>query len=269
MGKRKLSLRELQLLELEIAKEIKRICEKNNIRYFIFYGTLLGAVRHGGFIPWDDDMDIGMPYKDYQKFMKIAELELSPRFRLQHWNDGSHYAHPYMKVKMVGTTVMEIVNQNVDTDKGIWVDIFPFYPMLKSEAESSSYRFMLKILEKICLIKNGYDLNIITNSRMHKMFNLSLKFFPLPYPIAKCILIRQIEKKCTDKAECWVSHTASDVIPVDCLEHLVPLAFENSSFLAPSKYHELLTNLYGDYMSLPSLEEQNKGHSILYATIDE
>ena len=75
--------KELQLLELEIAKEIKRICDENNIDYFIIGGTLLGAVRHRGFIPWDDDIDIGMTVENYERFINVAPSKLDCRLFLQ------------------------------------------------------------------------------------------------------------------------------------------------------------------------------------------
>lgn len=96
-------LRRVQLIELEIAKEVKRVCDENGIRYFLYRGTFLGAVRHKGFIPWDDDMDIGMLRSDYEKFCRIAPQKLDKAYCFQNWHTDQNYALPFGKVRKRNT----------------------------------------------------------------------------------------------------------------------------------------------------------------------
>lgn len=91
-------LRKAQMVQLEIAKEIKRICEENGIRYWLDGGTLIGAIRHNGFIPWDDDLDLGMLREDYEKFLVIAPLKLQKEYELLTWENNQKYPHAFAKV---------------------------------------------------------------------------------------------------------------------------------------------------------------------------
>ena len=106
-------LRKLQLTQVEMLKEIRRVCEKLNIQYFLIDGTLLGAVRHKGFIPWDDDLDIAMTRPEYDKFVKFAPNELSTEYFLQNWHSDPAYALPYSKLLMNGTKLIETENDSL------------------------------------------------------------------------------------------------------------------------------------------------------------
>ena len=120
-------LRKVQMVEVEILDEIDRICKKNNIKYFLVGGTLLGAVRHGGFIPWDDDIDLGMLREDYEKFIDICinSDELDKKYFMHSDETDSDYWLPFIKIRKNNTTFDEKVIKNCDTHKGIYVDIFP------------------------------------------------------------------------------------------------------------------------------------------------
>lgn len=270
---RKLSLVEIQKYELEIAKEIKKICENNNIQYFLIGGTLLGAVRHRGFIPWDDDMDIGMTFENYVRFIKVAKKQLNSRFALQHWDDGTAYSYPFAKVKMVGTRVTEKVNRNLNIDKGIWVDVFPYYLSSKEFAKSRKNMLMLQCLSKLMLLKRGYDLNSLATSKRVKVINCILKYAPLSSDKARNILVKKIRNQGIGNMdyyiECDGMFKGNFVFPQEYFSRLIPIQFENEIFLAPEKYHEYLSDAYGDYMKLPSIEEQQRGHSLIETVIVE
>lgn len=117
-------MNDLQKCELEILKEFDRVCKMNNLNYSLGSGTMLGAVRHKGFIPWDDDIDVLMPANDYKKFCKIAPKAFSEKFFLQTSYTDSWYAS-FSKVRMNGTTAIEKGFENCRFHQGVWIDIFP------------------------------------------------------------------------------------------------------------------------------------------------
>ena len=137
-------LRKVQLTQLEIAKEIRRVCDENNIRYFLACGTFLGAVRHQGFIPWDDDMDIGMLRSDYEKFCRIAPQKLKPEDCLQTWYTDPNYSLPFGKVLKRNTPYLESKKTRKLKENGFYVDIFPYDYAPEDPAELNSY--VLKLL---------------------------------------------------------------------------------------------------------------------------
>ena len=114
-------LRKVQPILLEMLKEIRRVCDENGIRYFLYRGTFLGAVRHKGFIPWDDDMDVAMLRSDYEKFCEIAPQKLSDEYCFQNWHTDRDYAHPFGKVRKRGTVYVEAKCRRLP-ENGFYID---------------------------------------------------------------------------------------------------------------------------------------------------
>ena len=119
-------LRKLQNIILYIAKEIKRVCDKNTIDYTIIGGTLIGAVRHKGFIPWDDDMDFVMTRHNYERFLEACEVDLQEQFEVVNWRSNSNYGNGFTKIMLKGTEAIEEGKENVQYPRCIFVDVFPF-----------------------------------------------------------------------------------------------------------------------------------------------
>ncbi len=111
---------------LEIYLEIKRLCNKHGLVHFVVGGTLLGAVVHHGFIPWDDDLDIAMPRKDYDRFIHICQHELNPKYYLHHQSTDPNYWLCFAKVRKNNTIFLDKIRKNVKAHAGIYVDVFPF-----------------------------------------------------------------------------------------------------------------------------------------------
>lgn len=120
------TLRRLQLVELGILKDIDQVCRANRITYFLDSGTALGAVRHGGFIPWDDDIDIGMPRDDYERFLEVAPTVLGEKYEVSDPRDNPHQAALFAKVMLKGTRFATEETMEAGFDQGVFVDVFPY-----------------------------------------------------------------------------------------------------------------------------------------------
>lgn len=264
-----ITLRKVQLVQFDIAKEIDRLCVQNNINYFLVGGSLLGAVRHKGFIPWDDDLDIGMLRTDYEKFLKIAPEMLDERYELIDWKSDPNYPHPMGKVIKRGTIYKEGKRKDLG-DQGIWVDVFP-YDVADSESGDFKRRtFKLKVLRCLIRAKCNYrtwysDKGIILSKYIKNIpFRLGAVFF------SKNTLIEKYERLSLDKdgksnIEVFENGTENYLrwcFPKSIFENLIQMDFENYKFYIPQKYHEYLSRAYGNYMIFPPKEERENRHLI-------
>lgn len=268
-----LELRKLQMLELEIAKEIKRVCEENKIDYFIDGGTLLGAVRHKGFIPWDDDMDIGMTTTNYKKFLQIAVNKLDSRFFLQSSETDASCAYVFSKVRLNRTHIHEKVTDGHIQNDGIFVDIFPFDEITQKMANSKYHMNKLHVFGKMKMLKGGYDLNSITNNKFSRMVNVLLAKFPVKKETLDRLIDREINVKAVqDTKDFYVERDGmfrgKFVFPKVWFNEFIDLPFEDTYFKVPIEYDLVLKQAYGDYMKLPPEEERLKGHSVLGIELD-
>jgi hypothetical protein len=141
------TVRELQLLELSVLKEVDRICREQGFTYYLGEGTLLGAVRHGGFIPWDDDIDILMPREDYERFLRLAPGLIGDDFEVQHWTTIPRYWSAFAKVRLRDTSLFyQPPIAHLTDNNGPYIDIFPLdsVPKLRSAAQDRQKRLMTK-----------------------------------------------------------------------------------------------------------------------------
>ena len=120
------TLRKLQLKELESLEYFDSFCKENELRYYLLGGCVIGALRHGGFIPWDDDIDIIMPRRDYDRFCKLAPKRLSDEYFLQTYFTDKNYPNPFAKIRLRGTEFVESITERSKMKGGIYIDVFPF-----------------------------------------------------------------------------------------------------------------------------------------------
>lgn len=260
-------LRKVQLVQLEIAKEIRRVCEENGIPYFLCDGTLLGAVRDGGFIPWDDDMDLGMLRRDYEEFCRIAPEKLGKDYCLQTWHTDPNYALPFAKVRKRGTLFLEAKSSRL-RENGFFVDIFPFDYVPESDAERSALGGKLLGIFRVKLMKSRYtpwmeNDKIIWKKRIGYLYYQAKALFSSAEDLTAAF---DTLATATEKTKVLCEQSAlprPDYYDAHWCESLTELNFEGEPFKVPAHYEDYLTALYGDYMQLPPEDQRENRHQIV------
>ena len=261
------TLRKVQQTMLEIAKEIKRVCEENDIRYFLCCGTLLGAVRHGGFIPWDDDMDLGMLRADYEKFCRIAPEKLRPEFCLQSWYTEPGYALPFAKVRLRKTLYVEAKSAPLQ-ERGFYIDIFPFDFAPETEKAQSAHAGKLAELFRLKLMKSGAK-PWEEMGRINWKKRIGYLYYQAKaLPFSGDVLVEKYDSLAKSVPESSVLCRQRGFYKLDCYERswyeeLADYAFEGELFPGPKDYDTVLTRQFGDYMTPPPEGEREERHQIV------
>lgn len=256
------SLREAQLVMVDILKEVHRICEKQDIKYFISDGTLLGAVRHKGFIPWDDDLDISMFREDYEKFISIAKDELSEEFFLQTFDTDPYYDlyHVPLKVRHNKSIFIEKDEDNKKYHQGIYIDIFPMDKVPDSKTKFSIQAKMSNFLIVMKMKKSKRDF-----PSFHFWARTILQIFGsvVSYKLIKRIAFLTSKWNKESKGERYTHglellwdyvYETKDLLP------LKKIKFEDAEFWGPNNPENILKAEYGDFMKIPP-EDQRMNHA--------
>lgn len=254
-----LSGEEVKRKEVEILNHIVAVCEKHGLRYYMSYGTLLGAIRHKGFIPWDDDIDISMPRADYDQLLKVMLANPDKRFvALTPKSKG--YPYHYAKVVDLST---KLVEENLDdfAGNGLWVDIFPLDGV--DTTEPTRQKELAKYFNS-CRASASFK-HCPANNK------------PWKWRICKMIGTRNFSRLVTwasrrlpfDSAQ-YVAHmpTAMQYLfPRRLFDKVIKVEFEGALYDAPADYDEYLKILYADYMQIPP-ESQRITHSVKAIAVD-
>ncbi len=262
------TLRELQLCELQMLKDVKKVCAHHDIRYYLSGGTLLGAVRHQGFIPWDDDVDIMMPYEDYLRFLEVAQSELGDEYFIQNSATDPEYPHAYTRIRKNNTAVLRNWDRNVHSHHGVWLDVLPM-AYIKSSREQSTNNKLLKVCFFLRMSEDQFTQSSKWYMERSSAFTISLIKFArrLPYKVRNKIrdqILHRIYHAPEGKYYCEVWTCISRLIPSAVFDgEPVQLWFEDDDYPAPQGYDQYLTLNYGNYMTPPPLEKRNSGHGEL------
>lgn len=256
-------LRELQLTELELMKEVDRICRKNKIDYSLDGGTLLGAVRHKGFIPWDDDADIMMTRKEYERFYKACKRDLDSRkYFFQEFRTDPEYRWGYAKLRKNGTIFLREGQEHVKCHTGVCIDIFVFDEVPDGYVSRRIHYVLCFIIRKgLYSIVGKKD----TNKFGKKMIYMMLSIFPRNFWVAG---LMKLAKKQYRKGRKLVSHLTYPNrksirfgLSAEYYKDYVDIEFEGYRFSVIKEYDRYLTELFDDYMQLPS-KEKRKVHPV-------
>lgn len=252
-----MSLQEIKNTAFEILKSFKTFCEENNIKYYLSNGTLLGAVKYKGFIPWDDDIDVFVPREDYDRLITIYED--SQRYKLYSSERVEKYKFPFAKLCDMSTKKIE---DNIDNgvDLGIEIDIFPLdnctSHILKPRIINKLKRYQIAcLLSKMQSTKGKtWYKRLIINYCKHKGYkHYADKLYCM---VNKEKILGNTHKGCI----VWPVYGEREIISAEFFSNTVELEFEGEKFPAPVGYDIYLRSLYGDYKKDPPIEKQKTHH---------
>ena len=254
-------LQQLKICERDMLAEFVRICDKHGIKYFVQGGTLLGTVRHGGFIPWDDDIDVSLPREDYEKFLTIAEKELPDYYFLQTKDTDPEYPNNFAKIRDSRTTFIESSAKNLKINHGAYIDIFPLdnYP---SGKKAKVYELKKRLLTQR-IYKAFYMPHMSFIAKIITMITVIL-FPSLKGAVEKREkLFKSVAPtdRVVNNSGAWLD---KEIIPREWVQGTIQMDFEGIKVNVSDKFDEWLTYVYGDYMSLPPENERVGHHYVDY-----
>lgn len=262
--------RKLQLMQLELAKEVRRICEKNGIDYFLEAGSCLGAVRHNGFIPWDDDLDMGMVRSEYERFVKACETDLGEDFFLQTNDTDENFGYVFAKLRLKGTRFTEKIAADSGSVNGIYIDIFPYDKVPDDEKLRQKTGYKVRYYSLLLRIRCKYKPWIYNGTTKEWIKYAPFRVLAMFYSRKGLVdRINAIMKKYndTDAKRMTLCDNLSynkTVYQCDTVLKVAKHEFEGELFNIPSDYATYLTATYGpDYMTPPPENQRDSTHKIM------
>ena len=260
---------------LEMLENFLKACEVLKLKYFVYGGTLLGAVRHGGFIPWDDDVDVALPREDYERFMQAGQRELKDCYFLQNYVTDPQYTRNYAKIRDSRTTFIETAARNRKINHGAYMDVYPLdgVPDNRMKRRLDKFRLtMLQIETDRYHYHNGDGMgrNSVKGKVAAGLSNIATLGMSLRTVQRKIDSVIMSTRYASSRqvANYLSLHGERTIVPRDYLGEGVPLQFEHLNVIAPSRYDLYLTSLYSDYMRLPPEEERRPHHDVDEVDLD-
>lgn len=257
-----LNLDERKKIGLDILIDFDSVCRKNQIEYYLAYGTLLGAVRHKGFIPWDDDIDVWVKIQDYKRILDILTKE--SKYEVISNLDSEYWVNSFSKLSDPSTMVIDDRNIAYSSLRGISVDIFPLFECANNVKWSKKIRRYQTIIfrtqqfaKKGNKVSNIKDLAKKINIYSNILFGKNIRYW------RNRILQMQLGHKGTNLLGCpSSSYRDKDIHSAEYFSSQILLEFEHSLFPAPVGYKKILEDIYGDYMKFPPEEERQSNHRV-------
>lgn len=258
-------IKKIQELELRNLKVICEVCDKLGIQFFLYGGSLIGAVRHQGFIPWDDDLDIAMLRDDYMKFVYEAPKYLPKEYYLQSPYTDKKTPYLYTKLRLKGTTCIDFMAHRLDIEKGIYVDIYPIDNVPDSDEEfAKQHKEFMTLARRYLLRQCKYPATEGTSPKRKLKNAVRYVLSSFAKLIPHSSYVRKMDKIMTkyNSIETKRKGNVSFPKPTNLFYDMLPLedgVFEGISVKLPKNWDMHLTSRYGDYMQLPP-EEDRLGH---------
>lgn len=264
-------LRELQLVELDILLKVVKICNDFNLTYYISGGTLLGAVRHKGFIPWDDDIDIAMPRKDYEKFRTIASKKLPSGYLYRNFKNDTNLKICFSRVENSSVQVKDTSARILEI-RNAWIDIFPLDGVPNNRLLRVLYKYKLLYLR--LMVQYSQFSRIVNqnlpNRKIHERILIRIGGI---FPFEKIICTRKYMNKLDKELQRYSNSSdyymnflgiykfSSVMKKEEIYQEGAEYEFEGHLFRGPKDFDKYLTQIYGNYMKLPPIEHRNKHHT--------
>ena len=260
-------MKKVWAIELDLLREFIEICERHQLRWWMGDGSLLGVIRHGGFIPWDDDMDVWMPREDYDRLLKVDPAEIKAPYFLQTTENDKDYYSAFARLRNSNTTGI-LVSEGNRCNNGIYIDIYPIDGLNENIGLQKLRSFKVHI-RNVCAHAYVFNINpsIITRC-INKILHIrAIRFDPVK-------TYRKVNRECSRIP--WnktnrVGHIAFTERPYHKLYYRkedfqqdLTRRFENMEVKIPAGYDGILTTLYGDYMSFPPVEKRGLWHDFTF-----
>ncbi|MBQ7148644.1 MAG: LicD family protein [Pseudobutyrivibrio sp.] len=253
-------------MQLKMLSDFHEYCNKHGIKYTVICGTLLGTIRHKGFIPWDDDIDVGLEREEYEKLISLLKKEPIDGCFIQDYSTDLHYYQPYAKLVKENTVFIEAYRKNCKAKSGIFIDIFPFDSISKPGLSTTKFRRTLsRIITFAIWSKENCHMERKGNKKLINGVSYVVGLLP------KKTLINMQNKLVVRDRDDWeyLASMFSSNYDSDRLyfkksdfDNLIELEFENIVVNAPSNWEENLKRLYKNYMELPPENKRNSGHDV-------
>lgn len=261
---KEIKVEELKQIQINILDEVDAFCRSNNIDYYLSYGTLIGAVRHKGYIPWDDDIDILVQRKDYNKLISEFNKHRNGDVKIIDKSINSSYYHPFAKAVDTSTIMMEELNDACEI--GVYIDIFPLDELPNDDKKINQLFWKIKRCRDMITLKTvpiKKDRELYKNIVLF-VSQLLLKPISVRSLVAKIDILAQTyngTKGCSKVGNLTILvYGKREIWEKTDYEYVIELEFEGKKYMAPSGYHAILSKTYGDYMQLPPLEKQISHH---------
>ncbi|WP_338146883.1 LicD family protein [Ligilactobacillus agilis] len=269
MIRNEISIKETQRISLELLNVVANVCEEQHLRYALIYGTLIGAVRHQGYIPWDDDIDIMMPRPDYEKLLQYLKENIAVYPHLQVFNPDECADYPYMITRISDNRYVIDVDNEEPYGMGVFIDVYPYDGLGNSKKEALKFGLKGDRLSSLCYQATRRRFAIeTTTSNVRKILKYPVYLYAklrgkevFQRKLAKLAGIKEYDESNYVGCAVWLSWGEKDIFPRKWFEETMLVNFDKYKFRIPKEYDALLRYEYGDYMKLPPKKERVGHHN--------